>query len=132
MNGMGPGSNRSRMTPRQTGGSSGRSGPHLGPLSITPVRAVVGIAFLGSIAFIGVAILKVRDERQIPMLSSGFAVLGLAFAAMALGAVIELWRAAAVAQTGRAVGLAIGGGIAGLAAIGCFTVTVVFALLWKS
>jgi hypothetical protein len=28
--------------------------------------------------------------------------------------------------------LAVAGGIAGLAAIGCLTVTVVFALLWKS
>jgi hypothetical protein len=66
------------------------------------------------------------------MLSSGFAILGLAFAAMAIGAVIELWRAAARARLGRAVGLAVGGGFAGLAAIGCFTLTVVLALLWRS
>jgi hypothetical protein len=74
----------------------------------------------------------VRDARQIPMLSSGFFVLGGACAAIALGGLIQLWRAGARGRTGRAMLLAIVGGLAGLAAIGCFTVTVVLALLWKS
>ena len=99
---------------------------------LTPIRAVVGVAFLGSAAFIGWAVLKVRDTSQIPMLSSGFAVLGLACVAVAIGALVELWRAAARGEMGRAVGLAIGGGLFGLGAIGCFTATVLLALLWKS
>jgi hypothetical protein len=90
------------------------------------------VAFVGSSAFILFAILKVRDTRQIPMLSSGFLVLGIACTAVAVGALIELWRSAARARMGRAVGMALGGGLFGLAAIGCFTLTVVFALLWKS
>jgi hypothetical protein len=101
-------------------------------MRITPIRAVLAIAFLGSGAYIGWAIIKVRDVSQIPMISSGFAVLGLAFAALAIGGLIEMWRAANDARTGRAAGLAIGGGLAGLAAIGCFSITVVLALLWKS
>lgn len=104
----------------------------LGPIGVTPIRVVVALAFLGSVAFIGYAILMVRDARQIPMLSSGFLVLGVACAAMALGALIQLWRAGEHGRTRRAMALAIAGGVAGLAAIGCFTVTVVFALLWKS
>jgi hypothetical protein len=104
----------------------------LGRFTLTPIRLVVLVAFVGSIAFIGFAVLKVRDTSQIPMLSSGFLVLGLSFTALAIGAVIRLWSAAARAQMGRAVGLALGGGLAGLAAIGCFTATVLFALLWKS
>jgi hypothetical protein len=108
------------------------AGPRLGPFLVTPTRVVVSLAFVGSLAYIAWAILKVRDETQIPMLSSGFAVLGVAFVAMAVGALIELWRAAARARLGRAVGLAVGGGFAGLAAIGCFTLTVVLALLWKT
>jgi hypothetical protein len=96
------------------------------------MRAVVILAFVGSSAFIAWAILKVRDTTQIPMLSSGFLILGIACAAVAIGALIELWRAAARARLGRAVGMAIGGGLFGLAAIGCFTATVIFALLWKS
>ena len=85
----------------------------VGPFAVTPMRAVVILAVVGSSAFIAWAILKVRDATQI-------------------GAVIELWRAAARARMGRAVGMAVGGGIFGLAAIGCFTATVIFALLWKS
>jgi hypothetical protein len=104
----------------------------IGRFELTPIRLVVLVAFLGSIAFIAFAILKVRDVSQIPMLSSGFLVLGLSFSAVAVGAVMRLWSAAARAQMGRAVGLALGGGIAGLAAIGCFSAAVVLALLWKS
>jgi chromate transport protein ChrA len=101
-------------------------------MRLTPIRLVIGLAFLGSIAFIAYAILLVRDASQIPMLSAAFAVLGLATAAIALAAVIELWRAAAAGRNGRALALAIVGGIVGLGAIGCFTAMVVLALLWRS
>ena len=104
----------------------------LGRLRLTPIMLVVGIAFVGSAAFISIAILKVRDTTQIPMLSSGFAVLGLAFVAVAIGSLIQLWRAASARRMGRALVLAVVGGLLGLAAIGCFTATVVLALLWKS
>lgn len=118
--------------PRRADGSRGVSGPHIGPLRITPFRAVVAIAFLGSLAYIAYAILRVRDASQIPMLSSGFGVLGIACAAVALGAGIEMWRSARAARSGRALALAVGGGLFGLAAIGCFAAAVVFALLWGS
>jgi uncharacterized membrane protein YedE/YeeE len=101
-------------------------------MRLTPFRLVVALAFVGSAAFIGYAVLKVRDQTQIPMLSSGFAVLGIALAAMALGAVIQLVRSANDGRSGRAMILGIGGGIVGLAAIGCFTAAALFALLWKS
>jgi uncharacterized membrane protein YedE/YeeE len=101
-------------------------------MRLTPFRLVVAIAFLGSAAFIAYAVLRVRDASQIPMLSSGFAILGIAFAAMALGAVISLVRSANEGRAGRATALGIGGGIAGLAAIGCFTAAALFALLWTS
>ena len=60
-----------------------RGGPRIGPLRITPVRALVVVAFVGAIAYIGWAIIRVRDATQIPMLSSGFAILGLACVAVA-------------------------------------------------
>jgi hypothetical protein len=128
MSGWDPNAGRSRVAPRRSAGA----GVQVGPLRVTPIRAVVGLAFLGSAAYIGYAILRVRDSTQIPMLSSGFAVLGIAFAAVAIGAVIQMWRAGSRARTRRAMLLALGGGIAGLGAIGCFTVTVLFALLWKT
>jgi hypothetical protein len=128
MSGWDPNAARSRVAPRRSAGAGFR----VGPIKVTPIRAVVGLAFLGAAAYIGYAILRVRDSTQIPMLSSGFAVLGIAFAAMAIGALIQMWRAGSRARTRRAMLLALGGGIAGLAAIGCFTVTVLFALLWKT
>jgi hypothetical protein len=132
MSGWDPDAAGAQAAPRRADASGSRSGMPRGPIRVTPIRLVVVIAFLGSVAFIAYAILIVRDARQIPMLSSGFLVLGVAFAAMALGSLVQMWRAGARGRTGRAMALAIAGGIAGLAAIGCFTVTVVFALLWKS
>jgi len=104
----------------------------LGRFRLTPISLVVLVAFVGSSLFILLAILRVRDVSQIPMLSAGFSVLGLACVAVAVGALIQLWRAASWGRMGRAVGLAVLGGLFGLAAIGCFTATVVLALLWKS
>jgi uncharacterized membrane protein YedE/YeeE len=101
-------------------------------MRLTPFRLVVAIAFVGSGAFVAYAILRVRDQTQIPMLSSGFAILGIALAAMALGALIQLVRSANDGRAGRAMILGIGGGIVGLAAIGCFTAAALFALLWKA
>ena len=119
----------SSPAPRRT---QRRPGLWIGPFELTPIRAVVLLAFVGSSAFILWAIIKVRDASQIPMLSSGFLVLGIACSAVAVGALIELWRAAARARMARALAMALGGGAFALAAIGCFTATVIFALLWKS
>ena len=104
----------------------------IGSLRLTPIQLVVGIAFLGSSAFILFAVLRVRDSSQIPMLSAGFAILGLSFGAVAIGAVINLWRAAIRLRTARSMGLAIVGGLSGMAAIGCFAVAVILALLIRS
>ena len=132
MSGWDPDPGEAQVAPRRADVSRGASRMRLGPIRVTPIRVVVALAFLGSVAFIGYAILMVRDARQIPMLSSGFLVLGVACAAMALGALVQMWRAGSDGKTGRAFALAVVGGVVGLAAIGCFTVTVVFALLWKS
>jgi hypothetical protein len=111
-----------------------REGAHLGRLRITPAvisSVLVAIALLGSIAYIAYVILKVEDE-QIQLLGYGFAVLGASFAAIAVGCVLEIWRAARRARTGRALALAIIGGIAGLVAIGCFSFTAIATMLGAS
>src|SRR3989442_2793374 len=95
----------------------------LGRLSLTPIRLVILVAFVGSIAFIGYAVLRVRNASQIPMMSSGFLVLGLAFTAVAIRALVPAWGAAAPAHIGRAAGAAPGGGAAGRAALRCFPAT---------
>jgi hypothetical protein len=103
-----------------------------GGLRINPLALLVSGAIVFAIFYISWAIFKVRDVAQIPMLSTGFLVLGLAFAVIAVSAAIRMWRAAERARTGRAMLLAVGGGLFGLASIGCLTVTVLFALIWRS
>jgi hypothetical protein len=103
----------------------------LGPLPLTPINVVVGLTMIGSILFIAYVVIAVEDN-QIPLLASGFAVLGASFTAVAIGSLVEVWRAASRAATARAVGLAFLGGVAGLAAIGCFTATALAALVWNS
>jgi hypothetical protein len=108
-----------------------RSGRYLGPLKITLPAVLVTLALLGSAAFIGYVTFRVEDQ-QIPLLAAGFGVLGACFAAIAIGALVEMWRAASRARAGRALGLAIVGGIAGLIAIGCFTFTALATLVWST
>jgi len=100
-------------------------------LRITPAVVLVAVAIVGSVAFILYVVFRVEDE-QIPLLGAGFGVLGASFATIAIGSVVEMWRAASRARTGRAFTLAIVGGIAGLVAIGCFTFTALSTLVWRS
>jgi hypothetical protein len=92
---------------------------------------VIALGFIGSIAFLGYVVAAIDDE-QIPLLAAGFVVLGACFAATAVGAVMGMWRAASRAAGGRALALAIVGGVAGMAAIGCFTVTALSAMVWNT
>lgn len=116
-------------------GSTFRAGGlriNAGGLRINPLALLVAGAIVFAIFYISWAVFRVRDVAQIPMLSTGFLVLGLALAVIAVSAAIRMWRAAERARTGRAMLLAIAGGLAGLGAIGCLTVTILFALVWRS
>jgi Na+-transporting NADH:ubiquinone oxidoreductase subunit NqrE len=106
-------------------------GLYLGPLRITLPVVLVTLALLGSAAFLLYVTFRVEDE-QIPLLAAGFGVMGACFAAIAIGTLVEMWRAASRARAGRALGLAIVGGIAGLIAIGCFTFTALATMVWNT
>ena len=108
-----------------------RTGRYVGPLRITPVLTVVLFALAASLAFIVWVVRAVRDE-QLPLLAVGFVALGVSFGAIAVGALVGMWRAASRAEGGRAFGLAVVGGLAGLAAIGSWAVTALLMLVWKS
>lgn len=92
---------------------------------------VIGLTMLGSIAFIGYVVLRISDN-QIPLVAAGMVVLGASLGAVAAWSVLGMWRAASRARGGRAFGLAIIGGLAGLGAIGCFTVAALSALVWNT
>ena len=119
-----------QVSVRAPDGTRRRRGLWLGPIRITPLRVALAIALVGSAALNAFAVIFVRDERQIPMLSSGFLVMSLVFGALTVGGGIATWRAGADGRTRDAMLLAVGGGIAGIAGAGCFAAAVVLALLW--
>lgn len=121
----------SAVRAREAARETPREGRYIGPLRITPAVIVVALGFIAATAFLGYVVLAI-DEQQIPLLAAGFALLGACFAATAVGAVLGMWRAASRAAGGRALALAIVGGVAGMAAIGCFTITALSALVWNT
>jgi hypothetical protein len=108
-----------------------RPGRWIGPLRITPAVVVVALVMVVSLVFILYISVTVHDN-QIPLLAVGFVAFGAAWAAIAIGALMGMWRAASYARTGRATALAIVGGFAGLAAIGCFSITALLTLVWNT
>ena len=108
-----------------------REGRSIGPVPITLATILVAVAFIGSLIYLAWVVIAV-DEEQIPLLAYGFVVLGACFAAIAVGALMGMWRAASRAAGGRALVLAIFGGVAGMAAIGCFTVAALSAMVWNT
>ena len=123
-------------------GSGATASPSVAPVAVAPDRPrrsmrisipgiVIGLALLGSIAFIGYVVTQVEDD-QIPLLATGFVVLGASFAAIAIWTIVGMWRAASRSRGGRALLLAVVGGLAGLGAIGCFTVAALAALVWNT
>jgi hypothetical protein len=122
----------SQVSRRRPDGSRVRTGRYLGPIEITPIRAVLGIAFFGSLAYIGIAIVFVKNSAQLPMVTSGLAVLGFLFASLSLGGAIRMWRAWQDGSQASTFLFALLGGIAGMIALGCFAGTLVLALVWRS
>jgi ABC-type Co2+ transport system permease subunit len=102
--------------------------PHIGPVRLTPPLIVVLVVLIGSLVFIGYVMANVRDQ-QIPFLAGGFTALGASFAAIAIGALMGMWRAASRADSRRAFILALVGGLAGLGAIGSFSVAALLTMV---
>ena len=103
-------------------------GTRAGPIAITPTGILLVIAFIGSILYLLYAI-TVRDASQIPLLASGAAVLGIVFVAVAVTGLIATWRSSIGGRDGRALAHAVIGGVACLAAAGCFAVAIILGLV---
>ncbi|HEV8490303.1 MAG TPA: hypothetical protein VGQ58_11005 [Candidatus Limnocylindrales bacterium] len=103
------------------------SGLRIGPLAITPVRVVLVLALVGALAYVAFA-LTVRDTAQLPLLSSGAAVLGIAFMALAVSGFLGIRQAGYEGRDGRAVVLSLLGGLAAIIAFGCFAMAIVLAM----
>jgi len=114
---------------RQTGRKA--RGLRIGRVRIPVPAILVLLVLLGAVAYILWVVREVHDE-QIPLLSYGFAALGLSFGAVAIGCVVGMWRAASRAEGGRSFWLALVGGLAALAAIGSFSVMALLMLVWNT
>jgi hypothetical protein len=109
----------------------GRSRRNRRRLATLIPATVIGLTMIGSIIYIAYVVLRIRDG-QIPLMATGFVVLGASLAAIALWSLVGIWRAASRAHGGRAFMLAILGGLAGLGAIGSFTVAALAMLVWNT
>jgi hypothetical protein len=127
---MQPLDDRSQVSPRRPDGSRGIAGPHLGPIRLTPTRITLGIALVGSALF-GMYAVTVRDASQIPLLASGFLVLGLVFLALAVAGAVGTYRSARDDRAGQALVQALGGGVAAIVAFAFLTAFALLVLLWR-
>jgi hypothetical protein len=126
---------RPRVSPRQSPAPAApaptrKRGPHLGPIAITPIRLTLLIALLGGLGFLAYSVV-VRDHLQVPLMASGFAVIGLVFAAMAVLAVISVARAGREGRDGTAVLTALFGGLIAVVALMSLAAAVIMSLIWS-
>jgi hypothetical protein len=88
------------------------------------------VALLGGLGFLAYSVL-VRDQLQVPMMASGFAVIGLVFAAMAVLAVVSVIRSGREGRDGMAVMTALFGGLVAIAAMMALAGAVIMSLIWS-
>lgn len=113
------------------GGSPKRKrGPHIGPIGISPLRVTLFIALLGGLGFLAYAVF-VRDALQVPLMASGFAVIGLVFAVMAVLALLSVVRSGRDGRDGMAVMTALFGGLIAVASLMSLAAAVIMSLLWS-
>lgn len=100
----------------------------IGPIEITPTAILLVVALIGSVLYLLYAI-TVRDASQIPLLASGAVVLGIVFVGVAITGLIATWRSSVRGRDGRAIAHALIGGVACLAAAGCFAIAIILGLV---
>jgi hypothetical protein len=99
---------------------------------ITPLRVVLLLAVVGAFAYVGYALLFVRDTSALPVLISGAVVLGIVFLALAVVGGRGTWRAGREGRTRDAWLQAIGGGIAAMIGFGSLAMAVIGLLVLQS
>jgi hypothetical protein len=117
---------RRPVPPRRPPGARA-NGPRIGSLLITPARVALVVALVGSLAYVAYAF-TVRDTAQLPLLSSGAAVLGIAFMALAVSGFLGIRQAGFEGDDRRAILLALLGGLAAIIGFGAFAAAIVLAM----
>ena len=106
-----------------------RRGPHIGPLRITPARVFLFVALLGGLGFLAYSIFF-RDALQVPLMATGFAICGIAFAIAAFMSLAGVISAGHEGRDGRAFFTSLVGGLLALAAMGCLAAAVIMGMIW--
>jgi hypothetical protein len=107
-----------------------RSGPHLGPIRITPARVFLVVALFGGLGFLAYSIFF-RDALQVPLMASGFAVVGIVFgiaAFMSIGAVVTAGREQ---RDAAAFFTALFGGFLAVGSLMCLAAAVIMSMIWS-
>ena len=72
-----------------------------------------------------------RDQLQVPMMATGFAICGLVFAAVAVLAVMGVVQAGRDGRDGRAVLSALFGGIVAIGALMFLSAAMIMGMIWN-
>ena len=93
------------------------------------MRVILLVALVGGFAFLAYSLL-VRDQLQVPLMASGFAVIGLVFGAMAVLALVSVVRSGRAGRDGTAVATALFGGLLAAAAMMALAGAVIMSMIW--
>lgn len=113
----------------------GDPGPTIGQRlrdQVTPGRIALGAAFIVALVLIGYAARIDQTDTQLPLLITGFALLGLVFLTLAAWGCLALVRAGAEEDGRTAFFAAVLGGLSAIAAAGALGGAVILALIWKT
>jgi len=99
---------------------------------VTPGRLAVLVAFVIAVVVIGYAARIDQSDTQLPLLTTGFVLLGLVFLTLAIWGCLTLIRAGGAEDGRTAFFAALFGGLCAIAAAGSLGGAVVLALIWKT
>ena len=121
---------RAQAAPRNPSVRGRGTGNWIGPVRVTPARVTLLIALAGGIGFLLWSVL-VRDQLQVPLMATGFAICGLVFAATALLSVPAVVRAGREGRDAAAVITAVLGGVCAIVALMSLAAAVIMSLIWS-
>ena len=87
------------------------------------------VALLGGLGFLAYATF-VRDQLQVPLMATGFFVVGIVFAVMAITALLAVVRSGRDGHDGTAVVAALVGGVIAVGALMSLAGAVIMGLIW--
>ena len=90
---------------------------------------ILAIALAGGVGFLAWSVL-VRDQLQVPLMATGFAVCGLVLAVTALLSVGAVIRAGREGRDGTAVLTSLVGGLIAVAAMLSLAAAVIMSMIW--